>query len=378
MFFLKIFKILFKTKFTFNKPEKKNFLIYDQIGSDLIRKYLPDSNYNIFSARLEKINLYCLFLSFIKYNFFSFKLMRNYTLTYIDLTRPNLIISLIDNDSFLWNVKNFFPKIKVVLIQNGIRAFRKENYKDKHFGEIIRKKNNKYIVDYIFVFNKYFEKKYKLFFDCKTKIIGSFRNNAFNYKKQRIKKNSICFISQYNKIFEKLNLEIPEKKILKFLSTYAKINKKTIYIVEKTRSNSFLEYCKKYMPYKNWKFIDLQLNDKTNFRSYQNALNCELVVTIDSTLGYELISRKQKVIFFSVRNWNEEFFSFAWPKKLEKNGVFWTNVYNENYFNKIMHNVHDMSNKNYIKVSKKTLNDYIFLNQDNKIFKQELKKITSK
>ena len=43
-----------------------------------------------------------------------------------------------------------------------------------------------------------------------------------------------------------------------------------------------------------------------------------------------------------------------------------------------MHNFHDMSNKNYIKVSKKTLNDYIFLNQDNKIFKQELKKITSK
>ena len=60
---------------------------------------------------------------------------------------------------------------------------------------------------------------------------------------------------------------------------------------------------------------------------------CKLIITLDSTLGYEMLSRGKKVIFITAREYVSNFFlgyGYAWPTKLSKNGPFgvliWTQI----------------------------------------------------
>ena len=45
----------------------------------------------------------------------------NYFLEYISIVKPKIIISFTDNSIFLYKIKNFFPDIKILTIQNGMR-----------------------------------------------------------------------------------------------------------------------------------------------------------------------------------------------------------------------------------------------------------------
>lgn len=66
--------------------------------------------------------------------------------------------------------------------------------------------------------------------------------------------------------------------------------------------------------------------------------SAKIVVTIDSTMGYEAIARGKKTAFFSCRglSLNREDRKFGWPADLPNNGPFWTNDQNEAQFQRVM------------------------------------------
>lgn len=367
-----IFIKLYKTKFIFKKPKKCKFLIFDIIGSDIIVKYLKKEDYKILSSRHEEINLYCFFASFLSLRFLNSTVYQNYLLKYIELSNPKVVISFIDNNPILWKLKSYFPEVKVVLIQNGIRIFRK---KDIAIHQSNIGLNKKFKVDLIFVINKFFAKKYKDYFNCKTKIIGSFINNHLGESiKKTFRKNTICYISQYNDLNKNKKFDLPDKKILKYLNIYAKKKNKKIIIISKKNSKKLIEFCKKNLIYNNWKSSE----NNNNYNNYRTATNSEVIVTIDSTLGYEIASRGKKVAFFCIRNSkNEEdkkVFNFAWPKKTHFIGSFWSNVHDEKIFDKILNRLFLISEKNYNKDFKKNIFDYMPFDNQNTIFLSEIKK----
>ena len=53
---MKIFKKIFKIKFTFRIPTKKKFLIYDLYSEKILSKILKN-DYNIMPQRYEKLSL---------------------------------------------------------------------------------------------------------------------------------------------------------------------------------------------------------------------------------------------------------------------------------------------------------------------------------
>ena len=102
----------------------------------------------------------------------------NYYYEFIRMTKPKVIISFIDNNTYLFKVNRLFPEIKVVAIQNGIRT--------KLFFDKLKKETN-LKCDYILTWGLEISKQYKKYINCKTKVIGSFLNNK-NLKKLKIKK----------------------------------------------------------------------------------------------------------------------------------------------------------------------------------------------
>ena len=75
-----------------------------------------------------------------------------------------------------------------------------------------------------------------------------------------------------------------------------------------------------------------------NFSSYKLIDDAEIVVCIDSTLGYESIGRGKKTAIFSCRgrSIHSVATNFGWPADLPNNGLFWTNNQSEMEFQRVM------------------------------------------
>jgi len=69
------------------------------------------------------------------------------------------------------------------------------------------------------------------------------------------------------------------------------------------------------------KFFFIKNNNSfsTKKKIFKNLDESSLIITLDSTLGYEAIARGKKVLFFSVRNnldrETKNRIAFCWPKK---------------------------------------------------------------
>ena len=82
--------------------------------------------------------------------------MQNYILSFIQFVNPKIIISFIDNNIF-YQLKNYFPDIKTVVIQNG--------FKWPFFDKIKSKKKLK--VDYAYCWGKPHQKSLKKYYVLK-------------------------------------------------------------------------------------------------------------------------------------------------------------------------------------------------------------------
>jgi len=114
-------------------------------------------------------------------------------------------------------------------------------------------------------------------------------------------------------------------------------------------------------------------------KTYNIIGQSKVTICIDSTLGYESISRGNKTVFFSVRNFKNKNLnncSFCWPKKMPKKGFFWTNSYSLKEISRIISNIDNVSKNNRNKIYKKEMRNIITYDKNNKKFIKIMRKIS--
>jgi surface carbohydrate biosynthesis protein len=375
---MKFLYFLFYCKFIYKKPEKKKIFIFDSALLHIFLKYFHKKNIELYNNRiLEKpsINLFIILEMFKSLDLTT----NNYKKILLNYVKPDLIITLNDNYESFYKIKNFYKKAIVVSVQSSW----KNNSKLDIFYNI-KKKNLQLQCDYIFCYNKYSAEMFKKIIDCKTINIGSFKSNSFLADKK--KKYDYMLISQFRNTDDKVayndnanfyDWRFNEQQFFKNLSDYFFYNKKKIYILgsrtleEEEEKNFFNKIFHK----NNWEFIPQSKNRKT----YNIIDQSRVVLCIDSTLGYESISRGNKTAFFAVRNFNKNNLnncSFCWPKKISKKGFFWTNSYSSKEINRIISNIDNVSKKNWNRIYRKKMKDIIIYDKNNKNFIKIMKKIS--
>ena len=116
--FLKIFKILFFSKISFFKPQKKKILLYDGEDLKLAEKVLG-KNFQVLHTRYEKFYLNILIKTFLKHGFKSNYL--KYCGEFKNFVNPKIIITFNDNSINFFNLdKNGTFSIAV---QRGYRTY---------------------------------------------------------------------------------------------------------------------------------------------------------------------------------------------------------------------------------------------------------------
>lgn len=346
---IKVLKILLKAKYTFKSIRQNELLLYDSLTEEIMSNKI---SYTLLETRKESLNLRILIKNILRLKF-SFK---NYLETFIREANPKLVITLNDNDPLFYELKKSFLKIKFAAIQNGWRHLNNESFKKKNL-----------LIDYLFVFGKNSVKYYEKYIKCKNFIIlGSYRNNKNKIIKKKIRKG-ILFISDFSDNFmTKFDRDFKvEPTIIKILNKFCQKNKIKFYIAGAAKTKHDLE--KEYFFSKLPKKHNCVMLKKRKERNYKIVDQFSTIIFINSTLGYEAISRGKKIISISCRKKNKKIFHpFGYPTFSSKNSdFFYTNLNDEKKILKIIKQVYNMTNLEWKKKYYSKLNSLMAYNFNN-------------
>ena len=360
-----------KPKKTWFLPSSSDIIIVDESGSGSIVPYLENLKVTIIYTRGENINfpcfIYAVILRIFKFDCFYV----SYIGAYIKLTSPKLLITFIDNNPSFYKLSNYFPNIKTVFIQNGHRTVYLDIFESLSF-------NKKQHVDYMLVFGNAVGELYSKYIGGNVIPIGSLKNNSISRNSyfSNKEKNKVVFISEFkakksdgsflptygieHDLFYKA-----EKEILTFLSQWCLANNFKLEICGRSpleESDIEFTFFKQILPSFSFEFF----KKESTLSSYSCIDKAEIVVNVDSSLGYESLSRGNKTACFAIRSeilgWKD--LCFGWPNKLPVCGPFWTNEIDTNQFENIMNYLKNVSDKEWKNVVSEILSDDIILYDD--------------
>ena len=84
---------------------------------------------------------------------FKWRYFDHYLVPLLQKINPDYLITFLDNDPKVYKFKNYLPHSKIIVIQNGMRGYKKD------FFSQTKTKNLK--VDYLFTYNKHISDIYK-------------------------------------------------------------------------------------------------------------------------------------------------------------------------------------------------------------------------
>lgn len=366
-------------------PEKSEILIYDVAGAEELAPYLIGYRIEMVSLRGEFVNVPCLLLAVFKRTFWIGNPVEAYTDSYITAVSPVVVLTIVDNNPAFYTISTRFPNIKTIFLQNGTRA---------EHGDIFSflRKSERYHVDYMLVHNYAIGLHYKNFLTGDVIVAGSLKNNKIEISNDHAD-GVIFFISQYH---DKPEGDVPfftdpdgaqvhwghffsaELQVLNFLSKWCVENNKLLQICGRTVDKSgtekdFYFNCLRECGC-NWEYLPRS----GEYSSYALADGAEIVVFVDSTLGYELIARGKKTAGFSCRTTGSgPFFKFGWPAELPDNGPFWTNNADEKQFRRVMDYLNTISAEEWEQTRQLYASELMEIDIGNKKIRSLLKQLLS-
>ena len=168
------------------------------------------------------------------------------------------------------------------------------------------------------------------------------------------------------------------------MGEYCKKNKIKLKILLRTTDANKISVAKE----KNYFFELLKFNNKQfkflnkpkRISTYHLIKKFNYFVTIDSTLGYEALSRGKRVAFLFVRRkiakiLSYENYKFGCPNIYPDNKSFWTNSLNSKHMDNALDYIYQCKELEWKKTINKFVNPIIIYNYKNEIFFNKMKKI---
>ncbi len=363
------------TKIEIFPPPKKKYLIFEDHHSKIVKKLIyGKKNIAILHTRLEKLNLFILFKSLLKFNFRFY----DYFQEYINHVKPKFLITILDNYSNFYKFK--CNSGKKVVIQNGKRTLL------DIFYEFENKKNFKgYHVDKMFLHNYSVANEYKKYLKTDFCVIGSIWSNfqKIKYNKPQKNNNEITLISSFREnyisnegfVFNKIRWEnyiYYEKKFLRYLNKFLRKNNYKLKILSKYGNQIFEKEKKYYLDFFDKKNIMILKNkNRDTFKFIDSA---SAIIGFESTLMYEAFGRGKKVYFLGIRGKSRLLRSrnFAWPHMTSEKGLFWNNTLKFHTFDKEFQRFINLSQSKWKDLFIKYRNKVMSYDKDNKKIKEYL------
>jgi len=318
---------------------------------------------------------------------------RNYVLFIIKHVSPIMIITSVDNDRNYWCLKSVFPDIYIVLIQNGLRGEVTLKTKESYYLAC-----EKYYVDIVFLMAKDERKWYvNNGLSCDVFVVsGSVKNNVVDNCAANNKIDKIVYLLQYkDHDFRRAN-EINTRylrpgtndtflsyddlykynaSIINFLIDFASKYRFQLVIFGRAKTSSSASreqsYLRSLLPgvELNYEFCEGDLC------SYEYLKNSKCLVTMSSTLGYEMLARGIRTFFLGVR-----YEIFGYPEifcygKYGHSGEFWVDTFDSSELESKIRNLIVLTDEEWLCVRSKYSASEIVYDYNNQILRNTLKNL---
>ena len=333
------FFALRRAKLVWRRPTRSKVLIYDRgFDTDILFEYIEQSKSSTLCIRGEEFNVPVLLLSAFS--------MERYINIFINLTKPDFVVTFLDNSEYFYRLKNKHTDITFIFLQNGLRT------KFNDIFETLDKSKHNYKVDYMLTFNHDIGNEYCKFIQGKAIPVGSVRNNLLSSKQSQDLDQGVLYVSAFKPYADKASehwatikgksiqwkvVFEAEKLLVEYLSRYCADNNKKLTILARNKKEVSLEYdFYQLSVYKGCKWIFVPNSGKAF--SYNVISNAKFIAGVDSTLLFESFGIGKRVAFFTCRGETvgADIGQFGWPFKFEDHGPFWSNQLNKYELYRVM------------------------------------------
>ncbi len=362
--FILLLAFPFKFRYSFRFPRHSNVVIYpDGKSAQVLLNYVNTEETQILAPFGNSINLPVLLRMLLARKWSRF----HYLLTYLKFIKPSLVISTVDNDLNFYRIKSFLPEITTIAIQNGVRG-NLSGQPNQGFFELLKAHSLSHDLsaDFVCTFGSAVQDEYAKYISAEFIVCGSLRNNYFaNTTIDEIPKRLayVSGVSGYpsdpDRVFLYYNdigitfkeFYEAEGQICVLLANYCEQHALEFVICGKRNSTNteepaFYERVLKHsMP-------RLSARDET-FDSYELLCTAQYVVSLDSTIAYEFLSRQKRTAFFSARFNQLEMnslrqlagFQFGYPLSISQFGQFWSSELSPDEIDRVLNNLRNLSNE---------------------------------
>lgn len=305
-------------------PPKKKFILFDELTTPYVDKVIRPEECLVVGVRDRMFYLVPFFLAFV----LGISNRKSFMVNYLDilcfLTDAKFLVTSNDN-SLAFMQADRGMKLTKLAIQNGWRT------KTNDLENLYKNKGS-IRCDYYLCFNAHIG---SLFFDltgANAVVVGSFRLNEIY---QSLNKYFTCehsrlvgFISQ----FEASSSDLTQGWVFSIVSAWCKLKGFEVKVLLRNTNEHSINSEKIFFEAHCVEGFDIGYCHRHALSSnYQASSQFQFIVTLDSTLGYELLALGRKVCFISVRGSCERLdgYSFGWPAEYPVRGEFWSSVCDE-------------------------------------------------
>jgi surface carbohydrate biosynthesis protein len=314
-------------------PKHAQILVFDAEMAELLEPFLKSTDHHVLHQRGRGLNT-AILLKSLRHGLS----LEAYVRTYVLAVRPELVISLLDNDPALYRVKQYLPTARVVAIQNGWRGFAYEMFGQGYTAA------DRLACDEILVFGPAIGKKFEQIISGRTVTIGSFKNNLVPVRhdpdsktvalistlRSKVDLNNPVQVAEghrvvlYSEIFER------RLRLAEYCHAFCRREGYHLRILGKDPEigREFTMYAERLgEPGASWSFTPRS----TLLANYPELDRARAVISSGSSLGYEALGRGCRVAFFMIdfEVLHEVGANFGWPLDLPDSGHFWSNRLDE-------------------------------------------------
>ena len=377
---LKKLKFLRGTRIVWHRPPIVDIAILDEVGSDELLEVLPDKRTHVIDLSGKSTNIWALLRSFVRGR----TDLHGYAVAYLQLIQPKLAVTLIDTTPFFYKLKDDFPDLITIAVQNGWRGF--ESQRD------FEAERTKLRVDHLLCFGETSRDLYSRSIGGNFHTIGSFRSNKVPVKSGSDSRTIALISTLRSKV--RLDQLVPTYAGSRAV-TYAEIFERRLtlakYVAEFCRDHSLslLVLGKEPNEDREQSLYASVLSDfeiEWEFRSRANLLSnyahlneARIAVSTSSSLGYEALGRGIRTAFFMLDpevtgNYGDR---FGWPEPLEDAGEIWTNFLDREKTHDVLSRLHTMSDNEWTELRRRYVPRMITSDPGNTVLRTLVQKALS-
>lgn len=348
-------------------------LYFGQSGRNLVENYLAGDDLAQFRSPSEEVVIPAALRMLSR----GWPSGERYLQGFLEHTRPTHAVTFEDNFLNFYLIKKFLPSCITVAIQNGRRDQFSHEPNRNFFDELHALANRGGGADYVCTFADTGTALYQNALGQTTKIIpiGSLRNNALPIQSEVVETQSprMLFVSslpnetdvdwkdswkqrtfgyygQHRLTYE--DMYKAEALVSRRCARAAReLGIEFIILGKKPRERSMEhDFYAHAIPDNPWR-LQSPVLQSSNYRFVNRR---DVIITVDSTLGYELLSQGLRVGFVSIRLSllglvDRRDCNFGFPSVKESSGPFWTTAPDLDEIDRVIHDTagiahHDLSN----------------------------------